>query len=415
MKRSNTVVWSQSCAAVCTAIGLAGAAQGAPQLIDIGVPAGAASAYSGGLSADGTTVVGSEGQNSVGAFRWTNATGNVNLGTPPGSLRAFAGGVNSDGSVVVGNGASQQRAFRWTLAGGMQVLDLLPGLTASIAAAVSGDGAIVVGQSSVAGVGRRAVWWSADGAAHDLGTGVANSAAFAISGDGSVIVGLDFPHPFRWTSAGGVQQIPISAGFGSGFAYSSNEDGSKIVGTFSKSDFSDSRAWLWTPADGVRLLPRLYKLESATAISADGSLIGGIFQTPAGGSRSAIWHPVFGGMALNDYLPRLGVDMDGWSLGFVAGISADGTRITGSGLHNGNQRAWLLTGFTPINLCPADFNHDWVVEDADFVQFAAGYEILDCADPSMTLWCPADLDHDGFVDDADFVIFVQAYDELLCE
>lgn len=64
--------------------------------------------------------------------------------------------------------------------------------------------------------------------------------------------------------------------------------------------------------------------------------------------------------------------------------------------------------------CPADFNNDSQVDDADFTVFVAGYNILDCADPSMTAGCPADLNNDAFVDDADFVVFIRAYDTLLC-
>lgn len=64
--------------------------------------------------------------------------------------------------------------------------------------------------------------------------------------------------------------------------------------------------------------------------------------------------------------------------------------------------------------CPADFNDDGLVDDSDFVAFANGYNILDCADPSMPVGCPADLSGDGVVEDADFVIFVAAYNELLC-
>lgn len=64
--------------------------------------------------------------------------------------------------------------------------------------------------------------------------------------------------------------------------------------------------------------------------------------------------------------------------------------------------------------CPADFNHDNQVDDSDFTVFVVGYNLLDCADPSMTLGCPADVNYDGFVDDADFVVFVAAYNELLC-
>ena len=64
--------------------------------------------------------------------------------------------------------------------------------------------------------------------------------------------------------------------------------------------------------------------------------------------------------------------------------------------------------------CPADLNGDGVVDDSDFVIFAAAYNLLDCADPAMPVGCPADLNLDGLVDDADFVLFVVAYDALVC-
>jgi hypothetical protein len=65
--------------------------------------------------------------------------------------------------------------------------------------------------------------------------------------------------------------------------------------------------------------------------------------------------------------------------------------------------------------CPADLYHDTVVDDLDFVEFAAAYNVLDCADVSMTPGCAADLNNDNFVDDADFLIFVVAYNAVLCE
>ncbi|MFO0859631.1 MAG: hypothetical protein U0570_03680 [Phycisphaerales bacterium] len=64
--------------------------------------------------------------------------------------------------------------------------------------------------------------------------------------------------------------------------------------------------------------------------------------------------------------------------------------------------------------CPADLNGDTFVDDADFVLFAAAYDLLDCADPAMPAGCPADLTGDGIVEDADFVVFAAAYNELLC-
>jgi len=64
--------------------------------------------------------------------------------------------------------------------------------------------------------------------------------------------------------------------------------------------------------------------------------------------------------------------------------------------------------------CVGDLNNDGFVDDADFVLFAAAYDLLDCTDPTMPPGCPADLNNDGFVDDLDFVLFVAAYNELLC-
>ena len=64
--------------------------------------------------------------------------------------------------------------------------------------------------------------------------------------------------------------------------------------------------------------------------------------------------------------------------------------------------------------CVGDLNLDGYVDDADFVIFAAAYEILDCADPNMPPGCWADFNRDGFVDDADFVMFATGYEALIC-
>lgn len=64
--------------------------------------------------------------------------------------------------------------------------------------------------------------------------------------------------------------------------------------------------------------------------------------------------------------------------------------------------------------CPADFNGDGLVDDADFVAFLGAYNLLDCADAAMPENCPADLGADGVVDDTDFVLFLAAYNELVC-
>jgi hypothetical protein len=65
-------------------------------------------------------------------------------------------------------------------------------------------------------------------------------------------------------------------------------------------------------------------------------------------------------------------------------------------------------------VCLADLNGDFQVDDADFVFFAAAYNILSCTDPAMPAGCPADLNGDGSVDDSDFVLFAAAYNALVC-
>lgn len=76
---------------------------------------------------------------------------------------------------------------------------------------------------------------------------------------------------------------------------------------------------------------------------------------------------------------------------------------------------FVVSDVIPFSFCVSDFSCDGNVDDADFVVFATGYNILDCADPSMAAGCPADLNGDGLVDDADFVLFVHAYNNLGCE
>lgn len=92
--------------------------------------------------------------------------------------------------------------------------------------------------------------------------------------------------------------------------------------------------------------------------------------------------------------------------------------IEGPGIQSLDDESWAMDNLrisvAAANTCPADFNRDGFVDDADFLVFVAGYNILDCADTSMAAGCPADINSDGFVDDADFVLFASAYNELIC-
>jgi probable HAF family extracellular repeat protein len=92
-------------------------------------------------------------------------------------------------------------------------LGTLPGYNRSEASGVSADGSVVVGLASGAAEQPRAFRWTAAGGMQDLGTlGGSGSAAYGVSADGSVVVGVaenaaGWDRAFRWTAAGGMEDL----------------------------------------------------------------------------------------------------------------------------------------------------------------------------------------------------------------
>jgi uncharacterized protein (TIGR03382 family) len=145
----------------------------------------------------------------------------------------------------------------------------------------------------------------------DLGVlpGDTSSGAEAVSGDGAVVIGQSNSpagqRAFRWSSTG-LQEL----GFLSG-------------GTFSQ----------------------------ALATNFDGTWVVGSADSAEGSNRAFIWNQWTGMVDLNEYLPRFGIELDGWTLWHATGISADGTVIAGNGTFNGEQRSWIVTGIpTPSSV-----------------------------------------------------------------
>jgi probable HAF family extracellular repeat protein len=139
--------------------------------------------------------------------------------------------------------------------------------------------------------------------------GGTSSIATAVSADGLAVVGFDYTvgtaryRAFRWTGAGGMQDLGSLPGEGQTgyiFANGTNGDGSAVVGRIDEGNIS---AFLWTSSLGM--------------------------------------------VDLNAYLPTLGVNLTGWELVWANGISADGSSIVGRGTYNGVDRGWLVTGMVP--------------------------------------------------------------------
>ena len=288
-------------------------------------PDGYFSSEARGISADGSVVVGTvqpvftDGLDAAEAFRWTAATKTTSLGTKVGGREMYtrASGVSADGSVVVGsswgrgvNGHWDFAAFRWTADSGM-----IPLSGIHFASAMSDDGTTVVGAWSEAPGSQtahrsEAVRWSADKGAIRLGTlpGDNISGATDVSADGSVVVGTSYKY---WDNDRGFE-------------------------------YSDPHLFRWTEAGGMADLGRI----APVAMSADGSVIVGNC-----GPEALIWDEAHGIRPLRDATTSLGVDLGGWELESVRGISGDGRTVIGYGHDpSGNASGWIITVPEPAGL-----------------------------------------------------------------
>ena len=299
------------------------------------------STFGSGLSADGSTVVGSAyicpdggttctGSSKTEAYRWTVANGyqllgdlNGSFGTSPSATGSAAFAVSSDGSVVVGDapqGSNSFGAFRWTSQGGMEPLPQPP---LNQAFSVSADKSMIVGQFG---------WFnSTTGQTGTFGNTEPASGAtpLGVSADGQIVVGVAGGTAFRWTQAGGLQDINPVPGQASD-ADAISEDGTVIVGEFQLPS-GPYHAFRWTASTGMADLGTLGGPGSrALAVNHDGSVIVGTsFTNQQTTSNHAFrWTAKTGMQDLNKLVSG------SLQLTFATGVSANGTVIAGHGLNN---------------------------------------------------------------------------------
>lgn len=167
--------------------------------------------------------------------------------------------------------------------------------------------------------------------------------------DGSVVVGFSESaagdEAFRWTSTGGMQglgDLPGGRFLGQGFfsqARDVSDDGAVVVGTSESANGIE--AFLWSEATGMIGLGDLPGGEfysHAEVVSADGSRVYGTSEVepgpggPADANRAFVWDAVRGMRDLEQVLTsEYGLDLGGWKLRGVTGVSADGLTIVGAG------------------------------------------------------------------------------------
>ncbi len=316
--------------------------------------------YALGISADGSVVCGySSAPGCFVPFRWTAASGMINVG-----VQGLCSGycqipyaISGDGASIVGGGVCN--AWRWT-ATGTGRYPPAPGLGYTTALAVNYDGSVAVGKANpVQNYQATACVWTQAGV-----TIVPNAlSANAVSADGLVVAGEAYQGGFRWTAAGGTQNIAPFV------ASCANVDGSVLAG-YVIAGSTVTHAARWTASTGgvsLGMVPGETQA-GARGISWDGNVIVGFAGSSAIQThRATVWTPRLGLADLNAYLPSLGANLSGWTLLEAYGVSADGRTIVGVGTHGAVvHEAWIAT--LPPR-CTADMNWDGQTTTADIFDF----------------------------------------------
>lgn len=278
------------------------------------------------VSGDGTVVVGAASYVGMGAraFRWTEA-GGIELLDPEG-VSSAADAVSADGSVVVGRRSTeldvgyQSWAVRWANGGSEWLApELDPRPTG--ATGVSADGSVVVGYTgSDADRRHRAFRWENGDVEWLVPSEGAASIDPFVSADGRIVVAWSSDGSFRWEQGVGYEIIAPEPHAVTVRGLSA--DGTTLTGSMTVSD-NDAHAFRWR--DGVfEDLGKLGEdLSQGNAINADGSVIAG------SSGYAMIWDRAHGMRSLAQVLEEACVDLDGFSLQSVWGISDDGRTVVG--------------------------------------------------------------------------------------
>ncbi|MBK7403063.1 MAG: hypothetical protein IPJ41_00170 [Phycisphaerales bacterium] len=271
-----------------------------------------------GSSADGAAIAGGAcGAECLTAqpFRWLAPGGPLEgLGSLLGAGYSYGYGVSGDGLVVVGYGLDWNYStfpIRWTEEAGVVAMQRLSG--AAYAYAASADGSVMVGRAWDAEHHEQAVAWAADGTVQPLGFLTdpgdnPRSRAHALSPDGRIVAGVAYGaiagggyayQGFRWTAALGMIGLGVEGPDGNLRTTSvldTSAAGTMLVGAWGGAEGTGegSRAAIWLQGEGWRDLGLWlaeahgldealdWELAEASAISDDGSVIGGWGTSPAG-------------------------------------------------------------------------------------------------------------------------------------
>ena len=328
------------------AVVMPGAAHAQATFTGLGLVPGAAACYARFVSPDGLTASGYcflDQEFTNHAFRWRS--GSIqDLGIPEGYFSSEGGPLNADGSIMAVILGLGQRPGRWTESTGTMVDLGFPANTNHLPLSISADGATIWGFGGSSPVSPRVYRWTAATSLQylSLPPGYTASAGGRASANGNIVVGSVFaasgPRPVRWV-AGVPTVLTLPAGMTEGDAAAVSADGQVITGAMTDGG-GNRHMFRWTQAGGFQDLGG--ELARGLDINADGSVIVG-WTAPGGFTRAMRWTSTTGLVDLNVHLSSLGIDLSAWTLDAANAVSADGRTILGQGTHNGVQEAWIAT------------------------------------------------------------------------
>lgn len=320
-----------------------------------------------GVSTDGTVVAGNNG---TGGFIWSAAHGLVSLGAGT----STAGVARKNGVVVVGgkNGATPSRWDGNTAgAGTWTALPTVTGGFNPLCTSASATDVWIGGTAGSSTGSRKAARYKESSNSTSTlvlpPSGNSDAFVYGISDVGSYAGRYQFgntsPSGSR-QAMGGSTLTALSPLVGSpstsneGVANAISRDGTK-AGGWSTSPSSSRQATVWTVANPTVPLAIPFlgsdNYAEAQALSSDGSVVCGYGRDLAvsGSQRAIIWDAGSGTRDLKSWLAtERGLDMAGWVLTNVRGMSGDASVIVGDGTYNGVTQGWVallgVPGVPPV-------------------------------------------------------------------
>ena len=322
-------------------------------ITDVSAPGGEPSFATGvnvGGQVSGYSTVGANGAR---AWRFMPGTGTLDLGSF-GGADARALGINDAGQVAgySTDATGLAHGFVFSDAGGLADIGGNGDGTPIFAQHINASGQ-VVGFSSQA-ANEQAFLFSSPSLMLNLGTlpdapAPATAAAYGVSDTGRVVgIGsspIGFNRAFR-TGENGINITDLGTlGGDESWAYAINNAG-QVAGTASSLSI-DTHAFLFTDGTGMADLGTLGGyVSTAYALDGVGNVVG-TAQDATNAMRAFVWTQTLGMRDLNEFIPV----NSGWVLTEARGVNEKG-QIAGSGLLNGQPRAFLLTPHTGADTAP---------------------------------------------------------------